>query len=102
MNFLKSLSSLLSGSAQSPSGVFYPIVARCNRCGEIVHGQINLNNDLSIEYAENGEPTGYTCRKVLMGSGRCFQQIEVTLTFNANRVLTNKEITGGKFADESS
>lgn len=100
MNFLKSLTSLFSGSSRGPSGVFYPITAQCNRCGELVHGQINLNNDLSIEYAENGEPTGYTCRKVLMGSGRCFQQIDITLTFNANRVLTDQEITGGKFVDE--
>jgi hypothetical protein len=48
-----------------------------------------------------GETIGYTCRKVLMGSGRCFQQIEVELTFNANRGITNTEISGGRFVDEA-
>jgi hypothetical protein len=101
MNFLKSLASLFTGPARGPSGTFYPIRVKCNRCGEIIEGQINMNNDLSIEYNHMGESIGYTCRKVLMGSGRCFQQIEVELTFNANRGLKEKEISGGRFVDEA-
>jgi hypothetical protein len=36
-------------------------------------------------------------RKVLMGSGRCFQPIEVTLKFDEGRRLLERQITGGKF-----
>jgi hypothetical protein len=39
-------------------------------------------------------------RKVLIGSGRCFQPIEVKLTFDANRNIISREITGGDFIAE--
>jgi hypothetical protein len=34
-----------------------------------------------------------------MGSGRCFQQIEVELTFDANRRLLDKQVQGGTFIE---
>ncbi|MBI5349403.1 MAG: hypothetical protein HZB77_08840, partial [Chloroflexi bacterium] len=50
--------------------------------------------DLSVEYSENGEQT-YICRKMLMGKARCFQQIEVSLVFDAYRKLVSSEVVGG-------
>ncbi len=96
MNFLKQL---FGGSAGKPTSPFYDLVVKCNRCGEIIHAQINLNNDLSAEYSESGEQT-YICRKMLMGKARCFQQIEVSLTFDANRKLVSSEVVGGAMIGE--
>jgi len=100
MSLLKKLSSLLSPSASRASQNFYRLTVQCHRCGEIIQANINLSNDLS-EYGEGEEagPAAYHCRKLLMGKERCFQQIEVTLTFDANRKLVEKEIVGGKFVE---
>jgi len=38
----------------------------------------------------------YHCRKVLMGSGTCFQQIEVVLRYDSNRKLVDEEVIGGE------
>ena len=35
-----------------------------------------------------------------MGSGKCFQRVEVELTFDKNRKLINKEIQGGALISE--
>jgi hypothetical protein len=87
----------LAGGKTADAGAYW-ITVRCNRCGEVVKGRVNLNNDLSPEY--DGETLTYTCRKVLIGEQRCFQQIEVWLKFDAGRKLMNREIRGGSFADE--
>lgn len=76
----------------------YPIKVRCRRCQEILTTQINLANDLSLDY----ERDVYTVRKVLMGAGqnRCFERIEVQLTFDRNRRLLEQEIVGGVFVED--
>ncbi|MGB8213086.1 MAG: hypothetical protein WCE68_05955 [Anaerolineales bacterium] len=77
-------------------GKFHVFAVKCSRCGEIIHGQVNVNNDPSLEYDENGK-SYYTCRKVLVGSGLCFQKIEVRFKFNEARGLLDRQITGGEF-----
>ena len=94
MNFLKQLFSF----SQPNTSPIYSIAVKCNRCGEIIQAAINLHNDLSVEYSESGEQT-YICRKMLMGKVRCFQQIEVTLVFDANRKLVSEEVVGGKIIE---
>lgn len=69
------------------------------RCGEKMEGRVNLWNDPSLD-TEGGKPI-YFCRKVLMGSGHRHQQVEVSLKRKANRKLLERQITGGKFGDES-
>jgi len=96
MNFLKQLFGSFSGGPAAP---FYDLAVKCNRCGEIIRAQINLNNDLSAEYGDDGSQT-YICRKVLMGKTRCFQQIEVSLVFDANRKLVSEEVVGGVMVAE--
>ena len=74
---------------------------KCSRCGEVVEGRINLNNDLSYEDDETGEGAAATMavRKVLVGSGRCFQPLEVVMRFNVSRKLLDKKVTGGTFEE---
>ena len=92
MDFLKKLFS--SSSSVAPSK-FYSFTIQCDRCGEVIEGRINLSNDLSTDY--EGSDLVYQVRKTLMGSGTCFQRIEVQMKFNASKQLIEKQAQGGKF-----
>ena len=98
MGFLKKILSPFR-SAVTPASD--KIAVRCNRCGEVIMGEVNLRNDLSIEYGASEADTTYFCRKVLIGEGRCFQQIEVELVFNKDHKLIERRIQGGKFLEEA-
>ena len=91
MGFLKKL---FGGGGTSSGADFYTFSVRCDRCGETIDGKVNLSNDLSLD-----DEGGYHVRKVLMGGGRCFQQIEATFRFDASRNLQDKQISGGKFIE---
>lgn len=90
MDFLKKL---FSSNPAKPEKRYYVFQVKCNRCGEIIEGRVDLDNDLSL----NDDGNGYIVRKGLIGANRCFQQIEVELTFNSGRQLQEKTITGGTF-----
>jgi hypothetical protein len=92
MSFLKNL---FGGPSQKPEKRYYAFQVKCKRCGEVIEGRFDLDNDLSLEY--EGSSNVYFGRKVLMGSGRCFQQIEVEMKFNSSRELLEQRITGGEF-----
>ncbi len=97
MSILSKFMSLFSGSGKADSDAIW-VAVKCNRCGEVTRARIDLRNDLSIEYDEAGGLPTYFCRKVLMGEGgRCFQRMEVELTFDANRNVVNREVSGGQF-----
>jgi hypothetical protein len=93
MNFLQKL---FGGSPAGPQKHYYTFSVKCQRCGEIIEGRVDLNNDLSVEYAEGGDV--YHARKILMGENKCFQRMEVELKFTSNRDLLERHITGGEFA----
>jgi hypothetical protein len=105
MNFLKRLTSLFSTPSASP-GRYYTVYVQCNRCGEKIRGQIDMLNDLSIDYGVGeGDEKGdgqvtYFVRKGLVGEARCFQTIEVELAFDKDRRLIDRQIKGGKFLEE--
>jgi hypothetical protein len=99
MSFFKRLTGLFAGPATSVERSVYPIRVQCSRCGEIIETPLNLYNDLSADYDDGSGATTFVCRKVLTGRQRCFQQIEVTLRFDAARKLLDREIGGGKFAE---
>ena len=99
MDFFKKIGNIFP-SSPTPTVSFYPLSVRCNRCGEVLEARVHLSNELSVEYDEKGNITGYVCRKMLQGSGMCFQTIEVNLHFNPNRILTTCDVTGGKVVDE--
>jgi hypothetical protein len=92
MGFLKKL---FNPSLPKPEKHYYVFQVKCKRCGEIIEGRIDLDNDLSL----NDEGNGYIVRKGLMGANRCFQQIEVELNFSSSRQLQEKTITGGTFVE---
>jgi len=92
MGFLKKLFS--SGSAR-PVSRFHAFSVKCNRCGEIIDGRVDLSNDLSVDYEDNREV--YYVRKVLMGSNKCFQRVEVEFKFTSARELIERHATGGEF-----
>ena len=102
MGLLDKLKTLFSGGKSGGSqrtGSILDFYVRCDRCGEIIHGQINLANDLSVRY--EGDDTFYFCRKGLIGGGetRCFQQVTVEYTFDARRTVIERRVEGGRFAD---
>lgn len=69
------------------------INVRCHRCGEVIPVRIDLLNDLSLDY-DTGE---YTAHKTVVGDGknRCFQRVELVLTYDAHRKLLTQEAVGG-------
>jgi len=91
VGFLDSLKGLFGGAGTASSGGYY-IYVRCNRCGEALQTRVNLQNDLS-----ESDAGGYMVNKTLVGSGRCFERIEVHLEFNPARQLVSREISGGEF-----
>lgn len=94
MGFFKNL---FSGTPSKPEKHYYVFQVKCRRCGEIIEGRVDLDNDLSLEYEENNNV--YFGRKVLMGSGHCFQQIEVELKFTPDRHLIERDVKGGTFVE---
>ena len=97
MGFLKNL---FSRDPSKPQKHYYTFNVKCNRCGEIIEGRVDLDNGISAEF-ESATRTTYIVRKGLMGSGdnHCFQQIEVTLKFTSTRTLIEQEIQGGTFVE---
>ncbi len=92
MGFLKNL---FGGTPAKPEKRYYTFNVKCNRCGEIIEGRVDLDNDLSL----NDEADGYLVHKTLMGGNRCFQQIEVEMSFTSQRELIEKNIKGGEFVE---
>lgn len=94
MGFLKNL---FGGVTAKPEKRYYVFRVKCNRCGEIIEGRVDLDNDLSLEYEDDRNV--YFGRKVLMGSGRCFQQIQVEMKFTSSRALIEQQAQGGQFTN---
>jgi len=101
VGLLKALGALFSGradpAAETCSRYYY---VRCHRCHEIIRARIDLRNELSPEYGEGLKATGYTYCKVLIGSKRCFQPIEVTMTFDGRHNMLSCQVAGGDLVGE--
>ena len=89
------LKKLFGTSPSKPEKRYYTFSVKCLRCGEIIEGRVDLDNDPSVEYEDGGEV--FYARKVLMGSGRCFQRVEATFKFTKARTLIEQQVTGGEF-----
>ncbi len=96
MGFLKNLFGGGDTSAK-PNKRYYVFKVKCNRCGEIIEGRVDLDNEPSLEIEDNRNV--YFVRKGLMGGGRCFQQIEVEMKFTPERTLIEQEAHGGTFVE---
>ena len=98
MGFFQKLVSLFSPSQARREGNVLWLYVRCNRCGEVIRNRVNLTSEASAAaYDDRGRPTGYLVRKTLVGSRRCYQPIEVTLTLDARRQVVEQAIEGGQF-----
>ena len=94
MGFLKKL---FSGAPTKPEKHYYTFNVKCQRCGEIIEGRVDLDNDLSVEFEDDREV--FYVRKGLIGNNRCFQQIEVEMKFHSSRELIEKDVQGGTFVE---
>ncbi len=93
------LRKVLFTSPKSSSGLM-PIYVRCDSCGEALVTEINLQNDLSVDYGSSSKRDRYHVHKTITGSNLCFQRIEVELEFDARKRLISKKISGGTRIDE--
>jgi hypothetical protein len=101
MSILKKISGMFTSSSSAGDDPALWVTVKCSRCGENIQARIDLRNDLSVDYGDDGSDTGYICRKTLIGEQRCFQRIEVKLSFDKNRQLIDRDITGGDFVNEA-
>jgi len=92
MNFLQKL---FGGFSARPEKRYHNFSVKCRRCGEVIDGRVDLDNDLSVEYEEGSDI--YYARKVLMGNSMCFQRVEVELKFKPTRELIEQNASGGDF-----
>lgn len=100
MSFLKKLGAIFAGSGSGRDAYSLHYYVRCRRCHEAIKARVDLRNELSHDFAEGEGAEGYFYRKVLIGRGRCFEPIEVTMTFDSRRNMASREITGGSFITE--
>lgn len=96
MSFLEKIASILSPKGREEGDVLWVYVC-CDKCGEKIKTRIDLRHDPTPNYDDEGRVTDYVLRKVLIGSQRCFEPIEVKLTFDPQRRVISREITGGQF-----
>jgi hypothetical protein len=96
MSFLKKIASALSPKGAEEGKALW-VYVRCGKCGETIKTRLDLTHDLTPNYSDEGRVTDYVLRKVLIGSQRCFEPIEVQLTFDPQRKVTSREIVGGQF-----
>ena len=92
MGFLKNL---FGGGSAKPEKRYYVFNIKCNRCGEIIAGRVDLDNDLSL----SDEGNSYIVRKGLIGNNRCFQRIEVEIQFTSDHKLIEQQAQGGTFVE---
>ena len=95
MNFFQKLFGGSSSASPKPDKRYCIFTVKCKRCGELVEGRVDLDNDLSVEYEEGGDI--FYARKLLMGENRCFQRMEAELKFDSKRELIEKQVAGGEF-----
>lgn len=100
MDILKSIANFFTPQPRSTGSTAW-VSVQCPRCGEIIRCRINLYNDLSIQYGADEKDITYFCRKIVVGEQQCFQKIELELTFDKNRKLSEQKVMGGKFVEIS-
>ncbi|MBX3083802.1 MAG: hypothetical protein KF716_19365 [Anaerolineae bacterium] len=101
MEFLQRIAkALFGGGSGSGSGVAGDVglyyYVKSKKTGEIIRLRVNPNNDLS----ETDEGGSYFVRKLLHGT-RTYDPIEVELTYDKNRKMTEIKITGGDQVDRA-
>lgn len=99
MSIFKKLFAGLLGSGKKPEsagGNALWLYVQCDRCGEKIRVRVNREHDLSSEYDANDQVSSYFTHKEIIGQN-CFNRIQVDLTFDSRRRLTEQHIQGGTF-----
>lgn len=91
MNFLRKL---FGGGAPIDGAIH--LYVRCNRCNAPVHVRVDPRNDLTIEYGDDENPSGYRLIKEIMDS-RCFRLMRAEITYDPAKREISREIEGGTF-----
>ena len=93
MGFLNSVKSFFATDSDGnyEKGGYW-IYVRCNRCGEVIKTRLDLQHNLYPR-----DEGGYIARKTLVGNQLCFERIEVTLIFDAQQRVVEKDIAQGQF-----
>jgi hypothetical protein len=94
MNFLSRLFGGGGSGSRPDSGLYFYI--RPKGCEEVVQVRIDPLRDTS--QLDSGE--GYFIQKTVRGQHRCFNPAELTLYFDSNRTLTEKNISRGDLVTE--
>lgn len=95
MGFWNALKGALRGAARTgedDDNALW-VYVRCAKCGEPLRTRVDLHNDLS----PTEEEAGYFTRKTIIGGKRCFNPVEVEITFDENRRPIDRTIQGGTF-----
>jgi hypothetical protein len=91
MNWLRKI----FGSSAPTDGAIH-LYVRCKRCGAPIHVRVDPRNELTIEYGDDEQPSGYQLIKEIMDA-RCFRLMRAELTFDARKRELSREIEGGTF-----
>ena len=78
------------------------IYVEMDRTAEIVTLRVDLNNDLTQEFApgsSHDSPTHYTCTKQVMGE-QTFRPAHVWLQFDSRRRMVDSKVEGGRLVAE--
>jgi hypothetical protein len=98
--FSRLFGALRGGPAPATDGAgrnAFWVYVRCKACGEPIRVRVNREHDLSAEFEEGSDaPTGYLVHKEVVGE-RCFRRIQVDITFDGQRKITDRQIQGGDF-----
>jgi hypothetical protein len=101
MDIFKKVSKLFSSPDSAKTDRIMYLYVQCDKCGEMLRARVDMWNELSPEFdGKSDDAVYYHCRKVLVGEKRCYQSIELTLKFNKNHKLIEKQINGGKYIEE--
>ncbi len=97
MGLLDWLGNLFSSGERQDA---YWVHVRCAECGELLRTRVDLSHDLTAQYDSNDRTEGYFTRKALIGSGPCFNQVDVEIQFDAHRRPVDHQIQGGELISE--
>jgi hypothetical protein len=97
MSWLNKIRSFFQPPRSDQNFWFY---VKCDHCHEILKGRVDMFNNLSVEYDNEHQGSTYFCRKVMIGSNRCYKPIEVKFTFDSSKKLLDRQISGGIFVTE--
>lgn len=86
----------LFGSKEAASDGAIHLYVTCNRCGSPVHVRVDPRNDLTSDYDESDQPSGYRLTKEIMDS-RCFRLMRADISYDRSRRELSRELEGGTF-----